>query len=150
MEKWRVLPFARLHPWFGGNGFGVLFCSVQDCSPTNPKYASRFLTPFTRVEGSLSHFFYILCYNNYASSRSVKNSKTKINMLVQRLFHRSFRDSLILTGKVPLSTPSTQEKKIFQSVWARKSIMQCMHIIWGKKQSWLMRGLGFDRLCLKK
>ena len=30
MGKWRVLAFARLHPW-GGVGFVVPFYSVQDC-----------------------------------------------------------------------------------------------------------------------
>ena len=41
--KWRVLAFARLHPWFGeglGGGwkFAVPFYSVQDCSPFSSRH----------------------------------------------------------------------------------------------------------------
>ena len=38
--KWRVLAFARLHPWFGEGGwkFDVPFYSVQDCSPLSSSH----------------------------------------------------------------------------------------------------------------
>ena len=45
-----------------------------------------------------------------------KTLRQKLICLFKDYFTDHLGNSLILTGKVPLSTPSTQEKKIFQSV----------------------------------